>query len=327
MGTRSPVARLLEPLTPGDRERVLAAARRRTFARNEVVFWVGDPGECLHLITSGHAAAEITTPRGDTATVRILGPGEHFGELAIVSPGPRSATIRALTPLVTLVISFDDFAVLRRDPEIEAVFVEALATEIRRLAAALADALYLPAADQVWKRLAEVEAQFAGTSDETVLPLTQSMLATFAGVTRQTLNKFLDLAESRAVIRRDSRGSRHGDRPGGPAGSRSPALRDCRAFDTLTVGCATARSPALLHDGHGGDTPSGCGSGGAAGSGGPIVDIGRAQQQVVVDRFEQQGRERGVMTFLARCLAWERRLDELRSIAAGHPVEQRRIVS
>lgn len=197
---------LLAPLAPQACQRVLAAARRRKFARDAVVFWAGDPGDSLHLIAAGHVAAQINTPRGDVATVRIFGPGEHFGELAIVSPGPRSATMRALSPLETLVIGFEEFGVLREDPTIENVFVEALATEIRRLAGALTDALYLPASDHLWKRLAAIEAVFASDANETQLPLSQSMLATLAGVTRQTANKFLDDAESRGVIRRDARG-------------------------------------------------------------------------------------------------------------------------
>jgi CRP/FNR family cyclic AMP-dependent transcriptional regulator len=197
---------LLAPLAPESRQRVLAAAHRRRFDRDATVFWVGDPGDSVYFVASGHVAAQITTPRGDVATVRIIGPGEHFGELAIVSPGPRSTTIRALTPAETLVIGHDDFARLREDPEIERVFVEALANEIRRLAGVLADALYLTASDNLWKRLAAVETLFAGASGETELPLTQSMLATLAGVTRQTANKFLDDVESRGVIRRDARG-------------------------------------------------------------------------------------------------------------------------
>lgn len=197
---------LLAPLTPPERQRVLAAAQRRRFPRESAVFWAGDAGDSLHLVASGHVAAQITTPRGDVATVRILGPGEHFGELAMVSAGPRSATMLALSPVETLVIGFDDFAELRKDPNIERVFVEALATEIRRLAGALTDALYLTSSDHLWKRLAAVEAVFAGPDAETVLPLSQAMLATLAGVTRQTANKFLDEAETRGVIRRDTRG-------------------------------------------------------------------------------------------------------------------------
>ena len=197
---------LLAPLAPTDRQRVLTAARLRRFDRDAVIFWAGEPGNSLHLIASGHVAAQVTTPRGDIATVRILGPGEHFGELALVSPGPRSATMRALDPVETLVLGFEDFQRLREDPAIEHVFVSALATEIRRLAGVLTDALYLSSTDQLWKRLAGVEAVFTTAGPTTALPVTQSMLATIAGVSRQTVNKFLDDAEAKGVITRDPRG-------------------------------------------------------------------------------------------------------------------------
>jgi len=198
--------RLLEPLGAADVRRVLTAAHRRRFPRDAVVFWDGDPGDSVHLVASGHVAAQITTPRGDVATVRVIGPGEHFGELAIVSPGPRSATIRALDAVETLVLHFDDFCELRRTPAIQEIVITALAVEVRRLSGVLTDALYLSATDQLWKRLAAVEEIFAGSGDETVLPLTQTMLATLAGVTRQTAHKFLDDAESVGVIRRDRPG-------------------------------------------------------------------------------------------------------------------------
>lgn len=197
---------LLEPLSEPERRRILASARRRRFARDDVLFWAGDPGDSLHLVASGHVAAQITTPRGDVATVRILGPGEHFGELAVVSPGPRSATVRALDAVETLVLHHDDFHALLQSPSMKDALVTALALEVRRLAQALTDALYLPAGDHLWKRLAAVEAAFADSGAETVLPVSQTMLATLAGVSRQTANKFFDDAEAAGVIRRDPRG-------------------------------------------------------------------------------------------------------------------------
>jgi CRP-like cAMP-binding protein len=160
----------------------------------------------VHLLASGHVAVQVTTSRGDVATLRVLGPGEHFGELAIVSPGPRSATVRALDAVSTLVLHHAQFEELRRLASIEDVLVTALAMEVRRLAGALTDALYLPASDHLWKRLAAVEAVFADADGETVLPVTQSTLASLAGVSRQTANKFLDDAEAAGIVRRDRRG-------------------------------------------------------------------------------------------------------------------------
>ena len=87
---------LLDGLTDDVRRDVLARARRRRFGRNEVIFHEGDPGESLHLLAQGHVGIRIHTPLGDIATMRILRPGEFFGELALVSPAPRNATAVAL---------------------------------------------------------------------------------------------------------------------------------------------------------------------------------------------------------------------------------------
>src|SRR2546428_14030840 len=71
--------RVLEGVPEEDLHHLLSVARRRTFARNEVVFHRGDPAEALHLISSGRFAVRIMTPLGHTATPAILGPGGAFG--------------------------------------------------------------------------------------------------------------------------------------------------------------------------------------------------------------------------------------------------------
>src|SRR5204863_296848 len=72
-------------------------ARRRRFARNEVVFHHDDLGDSLHLIVKGRFAIRIVAPFGESAMIRVRGPGEHFGEMALISEGPRrAATVFAL---------------------------------------------------------------------------------------------------------------------------------------------------------------------------------------------------------------------------------------
>ena len=63
---------------------VLSVARRRRFGRGEVVFHRDDPGDSLHLIAAGHFAIKVMTPLGDTVTIGVRGPGENFGEMALV---------------------------------------------------------------------------------------------------------------------------------------------------------------------------------------------------------------------------------------------------
>src|SRR5438067_658734 len=89
--------RLLEGVPAEEVRRLLSVARRRRFSRGEVVFHRDDPADSLHLVQKGRFAIRIMTPRGEAATIGVRGPGESFGEMALVAEGSqRSATVAAL---------------------------------------------------------------------------------------------------------------------------------------------------------------------------------------------------------------------------------------
>jgi CRP-like cAMP-binding protein len=188
---------VLSALTEPDRQAVLGATRRRRFARREVVFHEGDPGDTLHLLRRGHVAVRMTTPMGDIATIRVLGPGELFGELAIIAPGPRNATVVALDQVETLALGGGDFTeVRRRHPAVDRLLLDSAVSEMMRLTAQLTEALFVPAPKRVLRRLVEVAALWNGEA----IPLTQDDLAQLAGTTRPTANRILKEAESAGLL-------------------------------------------------------------------------------------------------------------------------------
>ena len=193
---------LLDTLSEPDRRELLTRARRRRFAHQEVLFHEGDPGDSLHLVSRGHVALRIHTPLGDIATVRIVRPGEFFGELAVVSPGPRNATAAALDPVETVTIDRALLDELRTDhPRIEAVILEALVTEVRRLARQVVEAMYVPVEKRVWRRLDDMTLIFGSESERaTAIPITQDVLAQLSGCTRPTANRVLRTGEEAGVI-------------------------------------------------------------------------------------------------------------------------------
>ncbi len=191
---------LLDLLDDDERRAVLAVTRRRRFERNEVVFHDGDPGDTLHVVAKGHFAIRITTPLGDVAMLRVFGPGEHFGELAVLSPGARRGSVVSLDVAETLSLHRDDFAQLRATmPRVDEVLTEALIVEVRRLAAALVDALYVPVERRVWRRLNEL-VDLYGSDAPVMIPLTQDDLAQLAGTTRPTANRVLRVGEEQGVV-------------------------------------------------------------------------------------------------------------------------------
>jgi CRP/FNR family cyclic AMP-dependent transcriptional regulator len=189
---------LFADVPPEDVRRLLAIARRRTFARNEVVFHRGDPANALHLIVEGRFAVSIITPLGETAMLGVRGPGEAFGDLALVSGGSteRSATVSALEPGATFSVLRDDFARLRREhPGVDAVLVAILAESVRRLSEQVTEAYYLPADDRVLHRLADLAELYGGT-----VPLPQEALAELAGTSRATVNRVLREQQERGIV-------------------------------------------------------------------------------------------------------------------------------
>ena len=180
-------------------QRVLSIARRRTFARGEVVFHHDDPADTVHLIVSGRFAVRVRTPVGDSAILTVLGPGELFGEVALLGPEQRrSATVEALEPAETRSIFRDDFHALRAShPGVSDVLIAILVGEVTRLSRHLLEALYVSSDKRVLRRLIELADLYGGADvAEVTIPLRQDDLAGLAGTSRATVNRVLRQEEA-----------------------------------------------------------------------------------------------------------------------------------
>ncbi len=181
---------------------LLGIARRRTFAKNEVVFHRGDPADSLQLISKGRFAVQIATPLGDIATLSVRGPGDAFGELALLGrESARSATVSAIEPAETHSVYRGDFERLRREyPSVNDVLIGILAERTRRLSELLIEAHYIPADRRVLRRVHELAELYGGSSKSVVVPLTQEDIAGLAGTSRATVNRVLREEERRGTI-------------------------------------------------------------------------------------------------------------------------------
>ncbi|MGH3137379.1 MAG: Crp/Fnr family transcriptional regulator [Gaiellaceae bacterium] len=189
---------LLADLPPEDVRRLLAIARRRTFSKGEVVFHRDDPAESLHLIVRGRFGARVLTPLGDTVLLDVLGPGQAFGELALLAPDERrSATVSALEDGETRSVYRDDFALLQQShPGVKDVLLRLLAEQLRRASDRIVEAHYVDAETRVRRRLTELTQIYPSG----VVPLTQEELAAMAGTSRATVNRVLREEEKRGAV-------------------------------------------------------------------------------------------------------------------------------
>jgi CRP/FNR family transcriptional regulator, cyclic AMP receptor protein len=194
--------RLLEGVPAEEVRKLLSLARRRRFKRGEVVFHRDDPADSLHLIVKGRFAVRVMTPLGEPATIAVRGPGDSFGEMALVGGVRRSATIEALEESETFCVYEGDFHRLRREyPEVNQLLIGFLTNEVRMLNERLLEALYVPVERRVLRRVVELARLYGGDEGEAVeVPLTQEELAGLAGTSRATVNQVLRAEQEKGTV-------------------------------------------------------------------------------------------------------------------------------
>lgn len=108
-------------------ERIANSARERHFESGAPIVSEGEKGQGFYLIVAGRADVQ---QRG--RTLRTLGPGDYFGELALLRDQPRSATVIARERTTCLALTRWDFrGILEANPTIALHLLETVAARIR----------------------------------------------------------------------------------------------------------------------------------------------------------------------------------------------------
>ena len=125
---------VLAGLDASERAALEAVLVRRTYAKGETVFREGDEGQDLYLIASGTASVTLKLAGvGRENRLATFSAGTVFGELALLDPGPRSATVAADEDLVCYVLTEAAFEGLRKDhPAIAIALLTNLGRELTR---------------------------------------------------------------------------------------------------------------------------------------------------------------------------------------------------
>jgi CRP-like cAMP-binding protein len=103
------------------------------YKAGETILTEGEEGNSAFLVTTG--SVEVIIGEGKKAkVVATLEQGTVFGEMSLLEPGPRSATIKALTDTECAVTSYDDFmASIQSDPEQAIMFMKTLVLRLRQM--------------------------------------------------------------------------------------------------------------------------------------------------------------------------------------------------
>jgi CRP-like cAMP-binding protein len=120
--------KFFSPLTIGQLDNVLPHVMLCSYAAGERVFRQGQAGDAFHIVYKGNVKVRLRRLLILSKTVATLGPGQFFGEIALVSNEPRTATVVCSEAALLFTLMASDFAfVLRENP--------AAAAEMRSIAA------------------------------------------------------------------------------------------------------------------------------------------------------------------------------------------------
>ena len=111
------------------------------FLQDQIIFEHGDAGHHMYLILRGAVEVFQAAQNGDDYRIALLGPGDFFGEMALITGGRRTASAKANTPVELLPLNQEDMLNgIRSDPETGLFFLHVLINRLR----AITDALEQP---------------------------------------------------------------------------------------------------------------------------------------------------------------------------------------
>jgi CRP/FNR family transcriptional regulator len=181
----------------------------RSVGKGHIVFNEGDDGDRLFIVLDGKVKITRAAVDGRENLIAVLGTAEMFGELSLFDPGPRTASVSAVTDATLASLDHDDLRpLLLERPGVAVELLQALAQRLRRTNEAMADLVFTDVPGRVAKALLDLAEKFGVVeADGTRVrhDLTQEELAQLVGASRETVNKALSEFAHRGWLRIEGR--------------------------------------------------------------------------------------------------------------------------
>ncbi len=193
---------LFASLPERERTALEARCRRLKFPAQAYLYHEGQAGDAVYVLVSGRIGIWSGGERGDPMLLAILGPGEMFGEMAILSDQRvRTATTQALSQVEVIQILRADIESLRqRYPRISDVFIKALLRLVQRLTTQVSELSELDSSTRLYRQLWRLGDVYETRRAGLELPISQQQLASMTGVGLRITNRVLNEARSEGIL-------------------------------------------------------------------------------------------------------------------------------
>jgi len=175
---------------------VRSVATEKTYPKNAVVLTEGEMGDSLYMIQSGKVKVFIGDEDGREIILKILGPGDFFGEMSMIDKQPRSASVTTIEASMFLVLAHAGFErCVEEAPRIGTMVMQILAQRVREADRKIGTLALMDVYGRVASTLLELAVP---TNGKLVVgeKLSQQDLANMVGASREMVNRILkDLSE------------------------------------------------------------------------------------------------------------------------------------
>ncbi len=190
---------------PADQLDALARqAKAVRLAPREVLFAKGDPGERLYLVTSGRVRVGVVSAEGREVTYALIGPGQIFGEIAVLDGGPRTADATAAEPTELLAFERRDvLAFIRAHGDYGLRLIGILCSRMRHADELLEDIFFLSLPGRLAKQLltlGDTIGERPTKGDGVTIRMSQQAVADHMGISRESVNKVLSKWEQCGIV-------------------------------------------------------------------------------------------------------------------------------
>jgi CRP/FNR family transcriptional regulator, cyclic AMP receptor protein len=196
---------LFERLSPNEIDTLLKFSHVEQYRAGREIYAKGSLGDSMMAVLRGTVKMTSVSPEGKEIVLNMMGPGEIFGEIALLDGGERSADAVARTDCELLVLLRRDFMpILERHADICILLLKILCQRLRQTSEQVEDVLFRHLESRLAKALLHLFESASmhsidGSSND--LHLSQRELGNIAGGSRESVNKTLQSWHRAGLIR------------------------------------------------------------------------------------------------------------------------------
>ena len=189
-------------LEPEAFDQLCRYAKHSTLKRGATLFSKGDQGISLFAVISGSVKISISSPDGRNAILNIIGPGEIFGEIALLDGGARSTDAIANTNCELFTIDKREFIpFVRSQPALAMRFIELLCTRLRNTSDQVEQVILQNLPGRLASALLRLTEKQKLEPQGRTIAITQQEISEMVGMTRESINKQLRAWAARDWVR------------------------------------------------------------------------------------------------------------------------------